>query len=266
MSWPIWTPAALSSEARPWAGEGQRLVEAQHHVATMKLVDTVEEQALLERLLEATKPVVPEPCRHLHYLLAAPFRYRSAPMGSRFRKAGDPRGVFYAARAERTAVAEIAFWRLLFFAESPDTPWPERPLQLTSFAVDLDAARALALAEPPLDRDLALWSDPVEYGATRALAEAARAAAIELLRYPSMRDVEGGENLAVLDCRAFARPEPRDPRTWHLLLDADGVRAVCELPSQRLGFDRTTFARDPRIAAMSWERPKASVARSRTVR
>lgn len=258
MSSPTSTPAALSSEVRPWAGEGRRLVQAQHHVATLKLVDRVEEQALLERLLEATKPLLPEPCRHLHYLLAAPFRYRPAAEGSRFRRAGDPRGVLYAARAERTAVAEIAFWRLLFFAESPETPWPERPLQLTSFALDLEAGRSLALAEPPLDRDLEHWTDPVDYGPTQALAEVAREAGIELLRYPSVRDPEGGENLAVLACAAFARPGPRDLRTWHLLLDADGVRAVCEEPRVRLGFERASFARDPRIAATRWERPSAA--------
>ncbi|MDW8371388.1 MAG: RES family NAD+ phosphorylase [Geminicoccaceae bacterium] len=263
MSWPTWTAAALFSEARPWAGEGRRLVEARHHVATMKLVDTVEEQALLERSIEATKPLVPEPCRHLHFMLAAPFRYRPAPVGSRFRRAGDPRGVLYAAREERTAVAEIAFWRLLFFAESPDTPWPERPLQLTSFAVELSTERALALAEPPLDRDLAHWTDPVAYGPTQALAECAREANIAILRYPSVRDPEGGENLAVLDCAAFARPEPREPRTRHLLLDARGARAVCELPSRRLAFDRAAFARDPRIAGMPWERPPAEVPRGR---
>ncbi len=65
-----------------------------------------------------------------------------------------------------------------------------------------------------------------------------------------MRDPDGGENLAVLACAAFAKPGPRDLRTWHLLLDGEGVRAVCELPRVRLGFERTSFARYPRIAAM----------------
>ncbi|MDO9306326.1 MAG: RES domain-containing protein, partial [Mesorhizobium sp.] len=43
MSLPIWTPAALRSEARPLEGRCWRLVEAQHRVSTMKLVDTLEE-------------------------------------------------------------------------------------------------------------------------------------------------------------------------------------------------------------------------------
>ena len=46
-----WTPAALSSEARPLSGRCWRIVEAQHVISTLKLVDTLAEQELLERLL-----------------------------------------------------------------------------------------------------------------------------------------------------------------------------------------------------------------------
>src|SRR5690606_23673868 len=125
MSSPTWTAAALSSEAVRLDRKGWRLVEAQHRVSTLKLVDTHDEQALLEELVEETKPAIPAECRHLDYLLATPFRYGSVyPQGSRFRRAGRTRGVFYAAEQVATAVAEMAFYRLLFFADSPDTPWP----------------------------------------------------------------------------------------------------------------------------------------------
>src|SRR5471032_1069901 len=125
MSSSTWTPAALSSEARALSGTCWRLVEAQHRVSTLKLVDTVEEQALLEGLIQETKPALPPECAHLHYLLSTPFRYGAVrPAGSRFRRAGLSEGVFYAAEEPHTAVAEIVFWRLLFFAESPGTPWP----------------------------------------------------------------------------------------------------------------------------------------------
>src|SRR5688500_2757171 len=105
----------------------------------MALVDTLEEQALLEQGLDDSKPAVPHECRNLHYLLFTPFRYGAPyPRGSRFRRAGlhpttqSPRrggpgltpGTFYASLQIMTAVAEIAFWRLLFYAESPETPWP----------------------------------------------------------------------------------------------------------------------------------------------
>jgi hypothetical protein len=70
-----WTPAALSSERRLLSGGCWRLVEAQHRVSTMKLVDTLPEQRLLESTLDATKPPLPPECHHLHYLFSTPFRY-----------------------------------------------------------------------------------------------------------------------------------------------------------------------------------------------
>src|SRR5882757_8489431 len=125
MSLPIWTPAALSSEALPVSGRYWRLVEAQHHVSTLKLVDSLEEQALLEQLLEESKPALPPECAGLDYLLATPFRYGAVyPHGSRFRRAGRTLGVFYASERVETALAEMAFYRLLFFADSPETPLP----------------------------------------------------------------------------------------------------------------------------------------------
>ena len=62
MSSPIWTPDALLSEKRTASGKYWRLVEAQHQVSTMKLVDTVEEQSLLEDILEASKRPFPPEC------------------------------------------------------------------------------------------------------------------------------------------------------------------------------------------------------------
>ena len=110
----IWTRAALSSSARVLSGLCWRVVEAQHHVSTLKLVDTLNEQRLLEGLIEGTKPMVPPECRHLHYLLFTPFRYGAVyPNGSRFRRAGITEGVFYAAEAVESAIAEMTFHRLL---------------------------------------------------------------------------------------------------------------------------------------------------------
>ena len=57
---PTWTTAALSREVRRLAGRCWRVVEAQHVVSTMALVDTLEEQALLEQVLDESKPAVPD--------------------------------------------------------------------------------------------------------------------------------------------------------------------------------------------------------------
>src|SRR6266851_3353998 len=139
-----WTRAALSSSARSVSGACWRLVEAQYHVSTLKLVDTLDEQEILENLIERTKPMVPIECRHLHYLLSTPFRYGAVyPTGSRFRRAGLTEGVFYAAEAPETAVAEMAFYRLLFYAESPDTPWPANAAEYTAFSAEYATRNAI---------------------------------------------------------------------------------------------------------------------------
>jgi hypothetical protein len=255
MSSPTWTPAALSSEARRLAGRAWRLVEAQHRVSTLKLVDDLDEQAVLEALLKETKPLLPAECRGLGYLLATPFRYAAAyPRGSRFRRAGRTAGVFYASETAATAVAEMAFWRLLFFVESPATPWPADAAEYTAFAALFDTERAIDLARPPLDADAAASGHPTDYAACQALADAARAADVEAIRYRSGRDPGRGGNLALLTCRAFAAPEPVERQTWRIRLGRTGVHAICEFPAARIGFDRATFAADPRIAALRWER------------
>src|SRR5882757_3842114 len=148
MSSNTWTPAALSSDARSLAGICWRLVEAQHHVSTLKLVDSVAEQNVLEDLIETTKPPLPPECRHLHYLMSTPFRYGAIyAAGSRFRHAGMTEGVFYASQTPQTAVAEMAFYRLLFFAESPSTPWPANPAEYTAFSARYATKKAIDLTK-----------------------------------------------------------------------------------------------------------------------
>ena len=255
MSSTTWTPDALSSSALSLKGDCWRFVEAQHRVSTLKLVDDLAEQALLEELVETAKPPVPEDCRHLHYLLATPFRYGAPyPSGSRFRRAGLTDGVYYASERIETAAAELAFQRLLFFAESPDTPWPANPGEYTAFAAGYAAAQALDLTRPPLDRDAAQWCRFSDYEACQSLAEMARAADIDALRYTSVRDPGRGANLALMTCRAFTDTVPKEPQTWRIYLRASGIQALCDFPRQALAFDREAFAPDPRIAAMVWER------------
>ncbi len=255
MSSPIWTPDALASELRHHEGRCWRLVEAQNRVSTLALTDSLDEQALLEELIDDTKPVIPEACRHIDYLLATPFRYGPVyPHGSRFRSAGRTPGVFYAAQLATTAVAEIAFYRLLFFAESPGTPWPAGTADYTGFAADLATDRLLDLTVEPLVRDSALWSHLTDYQPCQALAGVARTAGCQVIRYRSVRDPGGGANLAVLSCSAFARPYPVDRQTWRLRLGRHGVQALCEYPRLAIEFPPGTFAADPRISALNWTR------------
>ena len=86
MSSPIWTRCAGSSRIRALAARPVRLVEAQHLVSTRRLVDSAEEQALLESVLEKSKPTLPADPEFagLHFLLTTSFRYPPLRHGSRF--------------------------------------------------------------------------------------------------------------------------------------------------------------------------------------
>jgi hypothetical protein len=229
------------------------VVEAQHVVSTMALVDTLDEQALLEQVLDDSKPAVPDDCRQHHYLLFTPFRYGAThPQGSRFRGAGLTPGVFYASLQVTTAVAEMAFWRLLFYAESPATPWPANAGEYTAFTVRFAARRGLDLTRPPLNEDAVTWTAPVDYAPCQALAETARSAGVQAIKYQSAR--AAGLNVALFTCAAFATRKPDEQRRWRIHVSAAGARAIGESPDERIAFDRAAFSRDPRIAALKWER------------
>jgi len=219
----------------------------------MKLVDTPTEQGILEEILEDTKPPVPADCRHLHWLLFTPFRY-AARHGSRFRRPGQTEGVFYAAERIDTSVAEIAFWRLLFFMESPATPWPANPLEMTGFSVRYDTNRCLELTAPPYNDRTAAWIDPVDYGACWAVADEARRLDCGAIRSTSARDPNGGNTVSILSCAAFVDRQPVQQRTWRLRLSPSGVSALCEAPAATLHFDRGAFASDTRVARFNWDR------------
>ena len=242
------------SEPGPRSGKVWRLVEAQHRVSTLKLVDDADEQATLEALIDATKPPVPPECRHLHYLLFTPFRY-GARGDSRFRRAGATPGVFYAAEAVATAVAEIAFWRLLFFLESPALPWPANPLEFTAFRAAFAAERCLDLTAPPYDAREAEWRHPTDCAPCHAIADAARARGCGAIRSRSARDPAEGINISLLTCAAFAHDIPLGRETWRLRLSASGAMAIQDRrDGARLDFGRGAFARDPRVHGAVWDR------------
>jgi hypothetical protein len=254
MSFSIWTPGELSSRARAISGKCWRIVEAQHQASTMKVTDTLEEQQILEQLIEETKPAIPSGCEGLDFLLMTPFRYSASnPNGTRFRRPNAPDGVFYAAEHSSTAIAEIAFYRLLFFAESPQTPWPQNPGEYTAFAAEFQSACALDLTLSPFADHSPLY-DLVDYSCGQVLTDRAREASIEVLKYTSVRDPERKPNFAILNPKAFAKPDPVDRQRWKVYLDSNGARAVCESPRLSIGFDRNTFSKDPRMANFVWAR------------
>lgn len=201
------------------------MVEAQHTASTMRLSDSLEEQAVLETVLEESKPPLPPAVRRLHYLLATPYRYRPH-IGSRFRAALEP-GVWYGAEMLRTALAEKSYWRLRFLLDSPGTP-ELKPVPHTAFRAGVRSRAAIDLTRAPLARDRALWMHPSSYLDTQTLATAAREAHIQLLRYESVRDPQHAACVAVLDPAAFGRGKPHALETWFIAAGRERVRCALQ--------------------------------------
>lgn len=248
---PTWTPSALESESHKAAGLIWRVVEHQHTHSTRKLVDTQEEQQLLESILEETKPAYPPSVVHLDYLLKTPFRYLPPNRyGSRFRTAGSREGVFYGAVELRTALAETAFYRIRFFSQSESPLLPRPREQLTAFTIRYKTSHQLDLTKAPLDQDANLWTSMESYKDTQKLASTSRTANIETIRYQSVRDAEKGANLALLSPASFDCVAPLDRQTWYLYMspvEVNFLRAHANCAQDELTFKRSFFEKMPAI-------------------
>ena len=253
MALPTWIPDALRSEQKPIEKTFWRCVEAQHVVSTLQLVDTLDEQRLLEDILEETKPAVPSECEGLHYLYMTPFRYGLYPNGSRFRRAGPTRGVYYISEAPATAIIETAFHLLLFYADSPGTPFPSQPSEHTAFDVPIKTTATIDLTATPFSDGRELWMHPTNYEPCQLLEESARSKGIDLIGYASVRDPEHRLNAALLNCAAFAAAEPSQSQTWRLLFNKAGAHAICEFHGERFTIAPEAWTTDQRIQDLDWK-------------
>lgn len=239
MSSSIWTRCAGGSDPHePLRLEPWRVVEAQHQISTRKLVDSNEEQGLLEELIDGVKPPDPSAGR-LHYLLSTPYRYPPLRHGSRF-GARHERGIWYGSETLDAAFAEVAYYRLLFL-EGSAADLDGVATQLTAFRARLRTDLGIDLAGGCFHEHRAEIASPVSYAATQALGAAMRAAGTVGFRYPSARDPRTGINVGVLDPAGFGRRAPFGFETWHCVAS----RARVQL-SGRDWFERATrsFERD----------------------
>lgn len=225
MSRSIWTRCAGSSEIRPLALEAIRAVESQHVVSTRKLVDSAEEQALLEELVDRVKPPLPRGDRFeaLHYLLATPFRHPPLPHGSRFGTRAE-RGIWYGSLSLATCFAEVAYYRFVFLAGTKAKLAP-LSLELTVFRAAVRTRRGVRLTRPPFAEHERALASKTSYAATQALGAAMRADRVEAFVFRSARDPAGGENVALFE-PAFARTKPWGFTTWQCTVDEVNVELV----------------------------------------
>lgn len=224
----LWTACGAQAPITPVSGALLRVVESQEQVATNRLVDNLGEQALLEELLESSKPPRPPGCERLHYLLATPFRYPPLRHGSRFGTRGQP-SLFYGSVSLRTALAETAYYRLVFLSGMTVPPPGGRlTTQHTAFSVRYRTEQGMQLHRPPFEAYQDRLRNPAEYDETQALGAALREAGIMAIQYRSARDRLRGLNVALFEPGALASRRPGRLERW-----------LCETRDEGVSFFRT---------------------------
>ena len=237
----MWTSTALVSEHRAYRSKIWRLVEGQHRISTNRLASDAATQALLEELAEEVKPTVPQSARHLHFLLATPFRY-GHKIASRFRRADERPGIFYASEAEATAIAETAYWSLRFVSRSPGFAPPTTTVEYTSFHARVATDRALDLTLPPFAERETDWTALDDYTACQALATEARGANTALIRTLSARADGRRCNVVVFEPQAFNDAVPVIHKTWHFRHQDGRLSVLGAFPStERHEFSAVQF-------------------------
>lgn len=181
-----WDPAWLETHCVDLGMENAwRGVETQYIAASMKLVDSLQEQALLEQLLESSKPPAAQSTTARHYLLLSPFRY-FPQHSSRFRRAQQS-GLWYGSSTLSGACSEIAYWRMRFIQDSAGLVAAGELLTEHTFYQACVRGRAINLMAAPWVQLSHLWKHASDYSTTHQLAAAATAASIDWIQYESVR-------------------------------------------------------------------------------
>jgi RES domain len=146
-----------------YENEIYRIVEGQHFIATRKLVDSDEEQRVLEKILDQSKPPVAtyNSRGELHYLLYTPFRYPPLKSGGRFHTRIE-QSIFYGAEDLKTAMAEIAYRRFEFMRHSSGVFQPMHVAH-AHFTVLVKSATAVLLTNIPFVQYRGNVSHPSSY-------------------------------------------------------------------------------------------------------
>ncbi len=199
-----------------------RVAESQQKVATNTLVDTLEEQKLLEDMLDRVKPRIPKDCEHFDYLIYTPFRYPPLKHGSRFGKKIHP-SLFYGSINLEAAFAELAYYRFVYYDGMMVVPKKKQKVtQHTSFRIDAQTKKGLALTELPFSQYKNTISDPASYVISQKIGEEMREHGVEVFNYYSARAVNE-VNVGIFTCSAIASQKPSVLKHWSCITRQDRV-------------------------------------------
>lgn len=241
------TSAALAAalEAAPYPPRRltlYRLVESQEKVATLRLVDSLDEQAQLEALLEGSKPPLPPGTDGKHYLLWTPFRYPPLRHGSRFGHRHEP-SLFYGSLRLATCIGECAYYRFALLAGMASLPTEPIITHHTSFAATAEPQRLADLTAPPFAAFAELQS-PCDYHTSQQLGSALRGYGVDAILYASARiRAPDALNLGIF-ALATLTAGPEQLQSWVCQVEGEQARYLNPTSGEGHFFQRDMFLVD----------------------
>ncbi|MDA3877790.1 MAG: RES family NAD+ phosphorylase [Halothiobacillus sp.] len=236
----LWTACGAGRAPMAIAGRLCRVVESQEQVATMNLVDDLAEQSAIEQLLDRVKPPYRTGTERLHYLLSTPFRYPPLRHGSRFGQRHEP-SIFYGSLGWQTALAEAAYYRLVFWHGQVVPPAFPYKTQHLLFEADYATLDGLRLQGLECESYRVVIANPSDYTATQAMGTAMRDAGIRAFEYPSARSPVGGVNVGLFEPDALAADRPTSMQYWLCKTSTDQVVFNARDPDRLIGFALDEF-------------------------
>lgn len=196
-----------------------RIIDSQNIVATRKLVDSLEEQDILEELIESSKPVLKQNLTDLHPFLYTPFRYPPLQCGSRFGSRFEP-SLWYGSLELNTAMAETAYYRFHFLRAS-QAEYGNVVTDHTAFSTQIKTKRGIDLTRSPFSEYTSIISSPASYEVSQQLGNEMRQENVEAFHYHSARDPNKGINIALLTPETFLhkRPQASSFQSWKCIVN-----------------------------------------------
>ncbi len=227
----------IKIHAKPW-----RIVESQSILTSRDLVDTIAEYEILEDMLESAKPRIET---NTHYLIFTPFRYPPLKYGSRFGRKFEP-SLWYGSLEITTALAEIAYYRLLFLHDTvADLKYIH--VALTAFQALLKTNKGIDLCASPFSEYQQQISAPDNYTASQQLGSAMREANVEAFIYFSSRSPKLSKNIAAFTQHVFCKKEGQyafNFHTWQCMASKLTVDFTCQSTLEQVNFSADEFSKD----------------------
>jgi hypothetical protein len=218
-----------------------RLVQQQGIDSLSPLIDSLEQLARLEGLVETSKPPRMEgiPASPSHPLLVTPFRYPPLLHGSRF-GVREQRGLFYGSRSRAGTLVEGAYYSLLFW-EGMEEP-PRKPIRRrqTLFSVLLETNRGRQLQAVDDAAAQAALRHPSHYAATQGVGTWMRERGVAAFEYLTARSEEPLVQVGVFTPAALCST-PFDQVDLSVEIQADHASFLCHDDGSVHRFPRERF-------------------------